>query len=230
MAELSFRGFPPAAFAWFRSLGENNERDWLEANRETFDTAIRAPLAALMADAAARFGGSVKLARPQRDVRFSPDKRPYKQNLFGVVHSRPGTDAGLYASVSADGLMVSTGYYEMATDQLARFRAALDEGGHGDALAEAVAAARRSLEVRGRSLKTAPRGFAKDHPQIEFLRMKELVAVRNFAPEACGSAAFGDAAFAVWREAAPLVAWLDRHVGPSELSPEERFARGSASR
>ena len=38
-----------------------------------------------MADAAARFGGTVKLARPQRDVRFSPDKRPYKQNLFGVA-------------------------------------------------------------------------------------------------------------------------------------------------
>ncbi len=228
MAELTFEGFPPATFAWFRELAENNERAWFEANRATFEAAVRDPLAALMADAAATFGGTLKLARPQRDVRFSPDKRPYKQNLFGVVHSRPGTDAGLYASVSAEGVMVGTGYWEMASDQLARFRAAIATGGHGPALADAVDTTRRTLEVRGRSLKTAPRGVAKDHPFVAFLRMKELIAIRTFSPDACGSAGLAAGAFTVWREAAPVVDWLDAHVGPSELSPAERFGREGA--
>ena len=225
MAELSFQGFPRSAFEFYEELAENNEKAWFEAHREEFEEHVRAPLASLLEATAQEFGGTVKLSRPHRDVRFLPDKSPYRQNLFGVVHSRPGSEAGYYASIDAHGVTVGTGYYEMAKDQLARFREALEDDARADRLRSAIAAVEKVAQVRGRALKTAPRGFAKDHPNIELIRMKEIVALASFEPKRCAKPAFLKDAFKVWRSADAMVEWLDRHVGASELAEEERFAR-----
>ncbi|MEO1103932.1 MAG: DUF2461 domain-containing protein [Pseudomonadota bacterium] len=231
MAELSFKGFSDKTFGFFEELADNNEKAWFEAHRDTFETAVRTPMMALMAAAAEAFGGEVKLSRIHRDVRFSKDKSPYKTNLFGVIHSRsdPGAKqvkaAALYTAISAKGLYAGTGYYEMSADQLARYRAALNDTRKANALQRAMDEAKESLEVWGRSLKTAPKGFPRDHPRIELLRMKEIVAGRRFAPKSCKSAALKGKVFETWRTAFPVTDWLDRHVGPAELPEEDRFAR-----
>jgi hypothetical protein len=72
------------------------------------------------------------------------------------------------------------------------------------------------LEVVGEALRTAPRGYPRDHPRIELLRRRALIAGRRLA----GAGGIGrDAALehvaGSWRAAAPLNAWLDEHVGPS---------------
>lgn len=228
---VEFTGFPDDAFAFLRQLADNNEKRWFEANRARFEDGVKAPLTALLEDASREFGGAPKVMRIHRDVRFSPDKSPYKTNLAGLV--RAATDAGdtsetsggLYASVAADGLTCGTGYYEMSNDQLVRYRSALDDPAKASALEKAVAAARETLQVTGRALKTAPKGIARDHPAVELMRMKEILAMRTFPPPACNDSQLRHAVFAAWRDAAPIVHWLNRHVGPSELSPKERFAR-----
>lgn len=230
MVELTGEGFPAEAFAWYEALGENNTKAWFEDNRVVFERAVRGPMMALMAHAEGEFGGVVKLSRPHRDVRFSKDKSPYKTNLFAVIHSRVDADtgapkpAGLYVSVSSEGVVAGTGYHEMSSDQLTRYREALRDGGFAQALADAVEEVQETMEVRGRSLKTAPKGYPRDHPHIELLRMKEVIAVRRFPKEICG-AGLDEAVFAAWRAAQPINDWLDVHVGASELSPQERFGR-----
>jgi hypothetical protein len=74
-------------------------------------------------------------------------------------------------------------------------------------------------------LKTAPRGYAKDHPRIALLRRKGLVAMREW-PVArwLHTKAAATKVRAAWLEARPLDQWLDRNVGPSTLPPPE-FAR-----
>lgn len=231
MVELNFSGFSQDTFVFFQELADNNEKAWFEENRDRLDSGVKLPMAALLDDAANEFGGIVKLSRIHRDVRFSKDKSPYKTNLFGVIHSRGEanagqmTAAGLYCSISAEGLYAGTGYYEMTPDQLMRYREALGDTRKAKALARAMDKAKKTLDVWGRSLKTAPKGYPKDHPAIELLRMKEIVAGRRIAPKDCLSPALVDAVFATWRTAFPVTEWLDRHVGASELSPEERFAR-----
>ena len=226
-----FTGFPAAAFDWFEGIIENNNKEWFEANRATFDASVKAPMVALFDEAQAKYGGTIKLARPNRDVRFSPNKMPYKQNLFAVLHSRPDlkpgemTSAGLYASLDAFGLYGGTGYYDMSSDQLKRYREAIDDRRKAAKLREAVDQASMTLDVRGRSLKTAPKGCSRDHPHIELLRMKEIVAGRQFDREEAQSARVRDDLFRAWDAAAKLIDWLDAHVGPSELPPEERVAR-----
>ncbi|HET6954913.1 MAG TPA: DUF2461 family protein, partial [Acidimicrobiales bacterium] len=106
----------------------------------------------------------------------------------------------------------------MAGDQLARYRAAVDDGHSGPALEGIVAGLRdEGLEVAGEALKVAPRGYPRDHPRVDLLRHKSLAAVRRYPPERwLGTPAAATRVTAVWRAAAPLTRWLAAHVGPGD--------------
>jgi uncharacterized protein (TIGR02453 family) len=158
--------------------------------------------------------------RQHRDVRFSPDKSPYKTRTYGVVHSVPGSAAAFYAEISARGLYAAAGYWRMASDQLERYRAAVvDEGGPGAPLAAAVAEVERAgLELTPPALKTAPRGMPRDHPRVELLRYKDLVAGRRLGPgRKLATLAAREHVASTWRAAGPLLSWLDAHVGASAM-------------
>lgn len=221
-----FAGFGPTATDWFVRLDADNSKKFFLATKTQWDCAIRAPMEELIAETAEQFGGTTKLFRPYRDVRFSPDKRPIKTSVSGYV-TRPGTLGFLYAELSAAGLYAGTGLYDPARDQLTRLRAAIDDDRRGGELETIVAAlARVQIEVGGESLATAPKGYPRDHPRIALLRMKYIVAGARLAPgPGLHDRRALDHAFTVWRKAEPLVAWLDAHVGPSEIAAEERFAR-----
>lgn len=220
-----FEGFGTETVAFFEGLAADNSKTFFEANRASYERAVRAPMAALLAEAANLFAGEVHLFRPNRDIRFSRDKSPYKTECSGLVRAIPGSAAPRYASVSASGFLAATGYHGMAEDQVARYRAAVDDPQTGAALAELLAGLRKAgLEVSGRGVGTAPRGFRRDHPRIDLLRLKEIVVGAPLPPERLASRAPADHAFAVWREAMPLLDWLDDNVGPSAAPIEARLA------
>jgi uncharacterized protein (TIGR02453 family) len=184
----------------------------------------------MLDELAGELGGEAKLFRQNRDVRFSADKSPYKTRTYGVIHDRPGEAPTLYAQISAAGLFAGSGYYMLAADQLERFRAAIADDATGRGLEQAVAAGEAAgIETFGEALKTAPRGFPRDHPRIALLRHKSLVGGARLAPRARGIARKTalDHARSTWAACEPLNAWLDAHVGPSELPPpDDRFGRG----
>jgi uncharacterized protein (TIGR02453 family) len=230
MAAPGSSGFPSAAFTWFAGLEADNTKAWFAAHRATYDADVRGALEALLEELADELGGGrVKLFRQHRDTRFSHDKSPYKTRTYGAISDRPDGLASLYAEVAADGLFAGSGYYRLAADQLARFRAAVLDDASGEALErvlEDVHAA--GVQTWGEALKTAPRGFPRDHPRAALLRHKSLIAGRRRAPDATGIAR--DAALehcrSVWATCAPMTAWLDAHVGASELPPApSRYAR-----
>lgn len=223
----AFTGFGPDVHRWFTGLEEDNSKAYFTAHRETYDTAVRGQLTALLEELAGRFGGEVKVFRQNRDVRFSADKSPYKTNTYGIVYGASIASAGLYASISADGLVAGSGYHMMASDQLGRFRAAIDEEHTGRELEERVAAARAvGLDIWGQTLATAPRGYPRDHPRIELLRHKSLTlgAVRD-AEAGIGAGPALTFVADTWQAAAPITGWLDEHVGAT-TSPEGGRRRG----
>ena len=177
--EPPFQGFGPAVFEWFAGLERDNSKAYFTATRELYETEVRGGLEAMLDELAMTFGGEARVFRQQRDLRFTPDKTPYKTRTYGVIHGAPGPGAGLYAQLSVRGLYAGTGYYRLARDQLERFRAAVADDGAGPALEAAAAAAEDAgLELAGESLRTAPRGYPRDHPRIELLRRKALIAGR----------------------------------------------------
>jgi uncharacterized protein (TIGR02453 family) len=203
-----FEGFGPEAMAWFAGLERDNSRDYFHATRPTYEEQVREPLEDLLDELAGEIGGEVKVFRQHRDIRFSKDKSPYKTRTYGVIRS----GGALYAEISARGLFAASGYWRMAAEQLERYRAAVDDDGAGDALAAAVASS--PLEVFEPELKVAPRGFPRDHPRVELLRHKSLIAGSRLAPgpELQTRAALDHVA-GTWRRARPITAWLDEHVG-----------------
>ena len=159
---MGFRGFAPEAFAWFAGLERDNSKAYFTATRERYERDVRGDLEALLDELAEELGGSVKVFRQQRDLRFTPDKTPYKTRTYGVIHA---DRRGLYAELSARGLYAGTGYHQLARDQLERFRAGVADDARGAALVALVAAAEEAgLEIEGEALRTAPRGYPRDHP------------------------------------------------------------------
>jgi uncharacterized protein (TIGR02453 family) len=216
-----FRGWPDAAFDFFARLELDNSKAFWQANRAIYDDAVRAPFEALSDLVEAEYG-RLRRFRPHRDVRFSKDKSPYKTAAGAVTEGPDGTI--YYVQVSSAGLFVGCGCYHMAPDQLERWRTAVNDDVSGSAIVEIVAALRkRRLEIGAiDSLKTVPRGFPRDHPRVELLRMKGLTAGRSF-PVAKWMHTPGAAPriVDVWTECASMNQWLARHVGPSTLPPPE---------
>src|SRR5436305_10593266 len=110
-------------------------------------------------------------------------------------------------------------------DQLERFRAAVDDGRTGPQIEKIVAVARaKKLEVTAHDvLKTAPKGYPKDHPRIELLRHKGLITWKAWPPGAwLGTRKAKDRVVDFLRLSKPLNDWLKARVGPSTLPPRER--------
>jgi uncharacterized protein (TIGR02453 family) len=215
----TFEGFGPKVQKWFRGLEQDNSKAYFTASREFYETSVREQMEALLNELCDIFGGEVKMFRQNRDIRFSPDKSPYKTNTYGVVRGAEIVPGGLYASISARGLVAGSGYYRMARDQLERYRDGVIDERHGSELAGLVADAQRSgLELWGESLATAPRGYPKDHARIELLRRKSLTlgATRRFGRGISRDEGL-DFVTSTWRNTAPVTGWLDRHVGASVL-------------
>jgi uncharacterized protein (TIGR02453 family) len=217
----SFLGFPPDAIAFYEQLDADNSKAFWQANKSRYDDGVKGPMLALT-QTLSEFG-PFHLFRPNNDLRFAKNKPPYKTQQGAYGESEGG--AGFYVQFSASGLMAGAGYYAMAADQLVRFRAAVDANATGKELEALIADA-----VRGRysigaidELKTAPRGYAKDHPRIEILRRKGLIATKEFgAPAWIHKPTAAQRVRETWLGVADLCSWLDSHVGPSTLPPEDR--------
>jgi uncharacterized protein (TIGR02453 family) len=224
VATVSFRGFPAAAISFFEGLAADNSRDYWTANKAVYERAVKGPMAALIEEVDERYR-PMRMFRPNRDVRFSADKSPYKTNIAAVGEREGG--AVYYVHLSADGLYAGSGYYSMATDQLDRFRRAVVDDVTGAELTALVAAAEKKGcgAMADDELKTAPRGYAKDHPRVGLLRRKGLGTGRGWPVAAwLGTAKARDRVEEVWRAGDGVNDWLDTHVGPTEAPPDPRRA------
>ena len=217
---MTFKGFPNEAVEFYEGLIANNTRTYWQANKPIFERAVRAPMLALL-DELVDYG-PYHVFRPNKDVRFAKDKTPYKDHIGAYGESQGG--AGFYVQFSATGMLAGAGYYHMAADQLDRFRDAVDS----DRVGAEIVSITDGLRVQGLeitaigSLKTAPRGYPRDHPRIELLRLKGLVAMRQWKPARwMQTKAVVERVREMWVAAAPMNAWLDAHVGPSTLAPDE---------
>ena len=215
-----FRGWPRDAFTFYERLSQDNTKAFWTANKATYDEDVVAPMRAL-SDAIADEFGPLHLFRPYRDVRFSKEKVPYKDHQGAITESEGGTQ--YYVQLSAAGVMVGGGMHTLASDQLERFRAAVDDVELAEQLDAAAAAVRKAgFTISGEALKTAPRGVPKDHHHVEWMRYKGLYSWKQLGSPAWISTPKALAKITdAWRATGPVDDWLEAHVGPSTLPPDE---------
>ena len=86
---MEFRGWPPEALDWFDGLAADNSKAWFHANRPVYDEAVRSPMEDLVDDLTPEFG-EMRVSRPNRDIRFSKDKTPYKLEIYARTRRPDG--------------------------------------------------------------------------------------------------------------------------------------------
>ncbi|HEY4333801.1 MAG TPA: DUF2461 domain-containing protein [Ilumatobacteraceae bacterium] len=217
---MAFSGFSPAAIAFFEGLAADNSKPYWQAHKAVYDAEVKGRMQDLLDEL--RDFGPFHIFRPYNDVRFAKGRPPYKEQIGAVGESQGG--AVQYVALSAEGLTVGTGYYSMASDQLERFRRAVDAEMTGVAVAaECAALVRKGYRVGAmEELKTAPRGYAKDHPRIEILRRKGLTSFASWPVEPwLHTKAVVKKVRTAWQDSARLNSWLDTNVGPSTLPPPD---------
>ncbi|MBM7366394.1 DUF2461 domain-containing protein [Gordonia hydrophobica] len=207
---MSFTGFPEAALDFYDDLEIDNSKVFWEAHKGMYRDSVAAPMTALTGELADEFG-EAKIFRPYRDVRFSKDKTPYKTHQGAFVAVGPAT--GYYVQIGAPGFRVGAGFYDADSERLARFRRAIDDDLHGAELERILATLRRKgWEIGGNRLKTAPRGWAKDHPRIELLRHRSMTVSRDYGfDEVIHTPELVDRVRVHWRETRQLLNWLTQH-------------------
>lgn len=209
----TFSGIPPAAFEFYAALENNNNRQWWQENKDTYDADVLAPLSCLLSDLAPRYGPG-RVFRPYRDMRFAAHGAPYK-NVQGVFLS-PYEDVGYYLYLSAAGLSLSGGYHSASAAQLSRYLAAVDSTASGTALAGIIEELENTgFVIGGQTLKTLPRGFSKNHPRPRLLQHKTLnAAVDLGTPDWLATSGARQHIADYWDQLRPLVDWVIRHAAP----------------
>ncbi len=130
-----------------------------------------------------------------------------------------GRGGGWYVQVSADGLLAGGGFRAHSPAETKRFRTAVDTPASGLELEKLLASlSRKGFEQHGEAVRTTPRGYSADHPRIETLRLKEVMATREFgAPDWLGTKRTLTEVRKAWRDVRPLVEWVAAHEADGPL-------------
>jgi uncharacterized protein (TIGR02453 family) len=205
---MTFKGWPVEAVEFYEGLEADNTKAYWTEHKSVYERCVKAPMEELLAELADDFGAG-RVFRPYRDVRFSKDKTPYK--LSCAAHLPGG-----YISISADELFVGSGLYMAAPDELRRFRAAVDDDDSGSELESIVQGLRKHGYDVGahETLKTAPKGYPKDHARIDLLKQKGIVMSKSWPVGAwLGTRTAKQRVVACLNAARPLNSWLRQNVG-----------------
>ena len=203
-----FAGWKGDFKGFFLGLRANNNKPYFVAHRRQYEEEVRAPLLALLADLEPEFGPAHRVARPNRDIRFSADKSPYKLNIYADV------ERGGYVALDADGLVAAGGRYMVEGAQLKKLRAAVADDRSGKKLVAIVADLReKGYDVEGQELKRVPPPYPQDHPRADLLRHKRLIYFKRWPVEPwIATSKARDRVVKAWRDGAALEAWCAKNM------------------
>ncbi len=224
-----FAGFPPQTLEFLRGLGENNDKAWFTAHRADYETHYLEPAKAFVAALGDRLAGIApeiqalpkingSIFRINRDVRFSKDKRPYKDHIdlwFWEGEDRKQGSSGFFFRLRHDRVLLGAGMHGFPKEHLVRFRDAVDDDTSGAALATVgKTLARADIALEGQSYKRVPRGYDADHVRADLLRHGALHAGVTLEPlpTQLHGAAFVGLCMRHFKKLLPLHRWLVDHV------------------
>ncbi|SMD35062.1 TIGR02453 family protein [Reichenbachiella faecimaris] len=198
---------------FLNELAANNNKEWFDANRKTYESCRKEFLGLVgnIIGEIAKFDPELTDVDPKkcvfrinRDIRFSKDKTPYKTN-FGALMGANGKKTegtGFYIHLSQGQNFAGGGIYMPPPETLAAIRQEIDYNPDGlNALLTSKSFKETFGEIRGDKLKTAPKGYPKDHPNIELLRFKSFYVIEEFSEKDLTKDGFFDELISTYKNA-----------------------------
>ena len=178
---------PREAFTFFKSLEKNNNRDWFNEHKKQFKE-IEAEVKQVYSQILEQLNqhdviDKMKMFRIYRDVRFSKNKLPYKTHFGGSYHrKKPELRGGYYMHIAPnDASFIATGFWEPNKDDLLRIRKEFEMD---DSEIRAILNNKSFKSVWGDlvgdEVKTAPKGFSKEHKNIDLIRKKQFIFTKKY--------------------------------------------------
>jgi uncharacterized protein (TIGR02453 family) len=218
--------FPADTLEFMTDLRAHNDKAWFDANRTRYESDYVEPAKEFIEvigprlnelapgiRAEPRVGGSI--FRINRDIRFSSDKRPYKDHLdfWFWEGERKAAVSGLFLRVWPDGVVIGSGAHGFDKQRLATYRDAVADATTGAELAKIVADLEAAgHEIGGKSYKRVPRGYAADGIGERLLRHAALYAHAELPTKTATSARFVDTVLGYWRTFLGVHTWLVANV------------------
>ncbi|MDC6363392.1 MULTISPECIES: DUF2461 domain-containing protein [Flavobacteriaceae] len=177
------------AFDILKVLAKNNNKEWFEKNKSVFKK-HESEVKSFFESVKERLSQhddieKMKMFRIYRDVRFSKDKTPYKTHFAGSF-SRLGAHlrGGYYIHLQPGNSLLATGFWAPNKEDLFRIRKELEMDASDFRKVISDPDFKKIWgELQGDAVKTAPKGFDKDHPDIGLIKNKQYVFVRNFTDQ-----------------------------------------------
>lgn len=173
---------------FLKKLEKNNNREWFTEHKVEFDTA--------KAEADSIFNAiyqeltkkeelePLKIYRIYRDVRFSHDKTPYKTHFSAQTgRKKPLNRGGYYFHIQPNHNFIGVGFWGPERDDLLRIRKDIEVSDELAKILQSKTIQKEFGEMQGDEVKSAPKGFSKDHERIELLRKKQYLFIKNFTDE-----------------------------------------------
>ncbi len=179
---------PLKAFSFFKNLSTNNNREWFNEHKPEFksvETEVKSFYTALLESLQKHDDvDKMKMFRIYRDVRFSKDKTPYKTHFGGSFsRTKPRLRGGYYLHIASNNeSFIATGFWEPNKEDLFRIRKEFEID---DTEIRAIINKKAFKQIWGGfvgdEVKTAPKGFNKEHPAIDLIRKKQFIFTKKFS-------------------------------------------------
>lgn len=183
---METQGITKEVLHFLKALEENNNRDWFNDHKKDFHL-LESQVKKTFKTLKEKMGGHdeierLKMFRIYRDVRFSADKTPYKSHFAGSF-SRLGPQrrGGYYLQIKSGGSFIAAGFWEPNKEDLFRIRKEFElDAGRFRKTIQQPAFKQVWGSLQGEEVKTAPKGFNREDPNIDLIRKKRFIFVRNF--------------------------------------------------
>tara|TARA_B100001059_G_scaffold89573_1_gene88125 strand:- start:787 stop:1452 length:666 start_codon:yes stop_codon:yes gene_type:complete len=185
----------PEVISFLKNLAQNNNRPWFHENKKSY-AFVRQNIIDFSSDMESRLNLSDsielgKLFRINRDVRFSKDKSPYKLNISGYFKRLSEERRGsYYFSFQPGETFIGGGFYGPNKDDTFRIRKEFEMDNTIESIVNTKDFKKYFGELIGEGVATAPRGFDKDHPNIQWIRKKQWYVLCKFTDEQVLAASF----------------------------------------
>lgn len=223
---------PPSVFSFLEDLKENNHREWFQNNKtryqEQYNYALQFADELLLRmkqiDTIETISGKKSLFRINKDVRFSKDKSPYKTNIGGALtRATKYLRGGYYFHIEPGNCFLGGGFWAPSTEDLKHIR--LQIAADPEPLQQILSSKEFIAtfgQLEGEKLKSAPKGFSKDHPAIDLINYKQFLLIKKLTDEEVQSKQYLETVVSTFQAMRPFFDYMSE-ILTTDLNGEPLF-------